>query len=414
MREDKYKRNMEQWKLVKKLTKEDHEKLGLSGNGYGVFSCNVCGKERYINITNIKRSLTVCSNGCHGRGSKSSSQTIIGKDDINTTHPHLTKYFVNDEDGYKYKAFSNKHIRVKCPHCNLERDMVVSHLTYYGFSCSMCGGGVSYPERFIFNILKNLNITFSTQFRFDSHPNKKYDFYLTIGEVNYIIEVHGSHHYQTSERYSKWKTYEEKHDNDLLKYDIAVYHGYEYNKNFFILDCRHSSCEWIRNSIENSELKEIIDISKIEWDKVEKESLSSLIKEVCEYWDNKRDISKTAVLFKLGRSTVQKYLRKGAKLGFCNYNGKEEKQKEVDRKSKKIVYVDVDDRVVIKFFDSSNDCSRQISYRQSHISSLARGEGKLHNRHWINSQKLGGMRGFYYIDSDDWENDKHIFKKTIN
>ena len=40
----------------------------------------------------------------------------------------------------------------------------------------------------------------------------------------------------------------------MYKYDLAVIGGYEYDKNYFIVDCRKSNVEYIVESLKKSKL----------------------------------------------------------------------------------------------------------------------------------------------------------------
>lgn len=59
-------------------------------------------------------------------------------------------------------------------------------------------------------------------------------------------------------------------------------------------------------------------------------SYSSNIKIACDYWNN--DIKNTkeiGKLMKLHRSTIYKYLKKGVKLGWCDYIPKKAKKETI-------------------------------------------------------------------------------------
>ena len=109
--------------------------------------------------------------------------------------------------------------------------------------------------------------------------------------------------------------------------------------------------EYIKNSILNSELNKIFDLSKIDWLKCEEFALCNLVKSVCDYWNDKKDWETTADLekiFKVGRTTIMDYLNKGRGLGWCNYNGKEELEKARRRKEKVVAMYDLDGNFIIK------------------------------------------------------------------
>ena len=118
-----------------------------------------------------------------------------------------------------------------CPYCGQKKYIAMGTIYGYGFSCPCCSDGISYPERVIALVLKALGINFKKQHKFNDYGEYYYDFYLI--DYGIIIEVHGEQHYEKFHRHSNWKTYNEEHENDMIKYDIAVLNGFEYSKTFF-------------------------------------------------------------------------------------------------------------------------------------------------------------------------------------
>ena len=81
--------------------------------------------------------------------------------------------------------------------------------------------------------------------------------------------------------------------------------------------------EYIKNSILNSKLNELFDLSKVDWLKCEEFALKNIVKEVCEYWEknnnNENIIPHMTNIFKCNDNTIRNYLHKGNKQGWCNY-----------------------------------------------------------------------------------------------
>lgn len=74
----------------------------------------------------------------------------------------------------------------------------------------------------------------------------------------------------------------------------------------------------------------MFNLNEVDWIKCEIFALSNQVKEVCDYWNNKEDWETTTNLmnkFNLNKNTIIKYLKQGAKLGWCNYNSKKEQIK---------------------------------------------------------------------------------------
>lgn len=260
-------------------------------------------------------------------------RVVKGINDVATTHPEFIKYFVNINDCYENTYGSNKYVELKCPDCGNIKIGTIHNLTNHNFRCTHCSDGISLPEKIMGIILRNLNIKFIKQYTPEWSRGKRYDFYLE--DFDFIIETHGSQHYD-EKRASYWKSYEEEHENDMYKYDLAVIGSYEYDKNYFIVDCRKSNVEYIVKSLKNSKLSDFFDWSKIDLDKLKYESMSSLMIEVCEYRNKHKckslDIEEK---FKISRQTVIEYLKRGNEIGLCEYNPKEEMKKGYEYSNKK-------------------------------------------------------------------------------
>lgn len=257
-----------------------------------------------------------------------------GINDISTTHPHLVKYFVNIEDTYQYSKSANKKVALKCPLCGFIKDITINYFYEKGFACNKCGDGVSYPEKIMHSVLEQLGIEFIARKKFKWSLNRAYDFY--IANTNNIIETHGKQHYEEGfiriKSNKKVRCLMEEQQNDRLKEQLAKENGIS---NYIVIDCRHSELEWIKNSILNSKLVKLFDLSNIDWLKCEEFALSSLVKDACNLWNN--GIKRTKVIsenLNVCQATIINYLKKGAKLGWCDYSIKESNKYRNQRISK--------------------------------------------------------------------------------
>jgi len=288
---------------------------GLDGSGYW-FKC-LDHPEHKSELKNIHG----FTNGQYGSINCNMCNMIV------TTHPKLVRYFINKEDIYKYSAFSSKKIPMKCPDCGYEKNKRISGLTISGFACPKCGDGVSYPEKFMFNVFEQLlDKDFQIQLSktsFNWCGDYKYDNY--IEKINSIIETGGLQHYE--ENHGNWKmSLDEIQINDFDKEWLARENKI---KNYIIIDCRKSEIEWIKDSIMNSKLPKLLDFKEddIDWLKCHEYACNSLVKMVCDLWNKGIKIIEIANKLKIGKSTTWRYLTQGTKLGWCNYSGKEEIKK---------------------------------------------------------------------------------------
>ena len=161
-----------------------------------------------------------------------------------------------------------------------EDETIVEHRTYGEFlkgtiaNPNVLSDGVSIPEKFMWNVLKELNIEFKTQLNkkdFDWCQNYKYDFY--IPSLNMVIETHGVQHYEKSNR---GRDLEEEQLNDRLKKELALNNNI---KNYVVVDCRKSELDWLKeNTIKK--LDNYFDLLNIDWRLVWNNSLKNLVYEV--------------------------------------------------------------------------------------------------------------------------------------
>ena len=144
---------------------------------------------------------------CAGR------KVIIGINDIATTHPQYVCFFKNKSDANQYTAGTKHRFEFVCPCCGHEKSMPFSNLIYQGFACPICSDGISYPNKFIIALLKQVvqlhpeNIELAQYkpekvfewaknvFNNNPHSKKAYDLYIPFDNP-IIIENHGPQHYE--------------------------------------------------------------------------------------------------------------------------------------------------------------------------------------------------------------------------
>ena len=189
---------------------------------------------------------------------------------------------VSEEDAKTHSRASNKSITVTCPNCGKIKNIKINRIYFEkSIGCS-CGDGVSYSEKIMISLLNQLDIKYIKEYKPLWSNNKRYDFYLV--DYNYIIECHGKQHYGDSFFARKnIKTLEDEQSNDIYKKELALSNGIN---EYVVLDCRKSDLKWIKNSILNSDLNNMFDLSKVDWLKCEEFALSNQVKKVCDYWCN--------------------------------------------------------------------------------------------------------------------------------
>ena len=308
---------------------------------YYKYTCNVCGwEEGWIPESSVlnKNNPQGCS-CCRGL-------TVVEKiNDIPTVAPFLIPYFQGGyEEAKLYTKSSGKDICPICPDCGRIKDKPMKISTIYknhSIGC-VCNDNISFGEKFVYNELNQLGLNFEYHKTFDwskkvqvDNPrlcgNKEYDFYFEYNEEGYIIEVHGSQHYengfQSIKSNKKIRTLKEEIENDNIKKELALKNGIK-EENYIVIDCRKSELEWIRdndNGILNSRLNEIFDLSLIDWLKCNEFTCTNLVKIVCELKRNNTESTTTDIskITKLSIDTVRVYLKRGNNI-WCKYDVKEE------------------------------------------------------------------------------------------
>ena len=241
---------------------------------------------------------------------------------ISITHPNLVEYLVYKENAVKYSIGRKENVSVKCPDCGFIKGMKLHNLMNRGFSCPRCSDGIPYPEKFFFSFLEQLNMDFKTQLSkttLDWCSSYQYDNY--IDDINIIVETHGIQHYEEKKI---WGSLKEIQENDRIKEQLAKENGV---RDYIVLDCRKSELEWIKNSIMKSELPQLINFKEvdIDWLRCHEHACSSIVKKACGLWDSgTKSTLKIADLLKTNRNTIIRYLKQGVKIGWCDYNPKEE------------------------------------------------------------------------------------------
>ena len=134
---------------------------------YKCVKCGTVGECKEAN--SLMRGVSGCG-VCGGR------KLVKGKNDFASVYPQYLIYFVNKEDAENVTFGSGKRVLTKCPICGEERKTRIVDLINKGFSCPKCGDGVSYPNRFMYCLLKQLNIDFQREKSFIWSKDRIYDF----------------------------------------------------------------------------------------------------------------------------------------------------------------------------------------------------------------------------------------------
>lgn len=349
--------------------------------GYN-YQCLVDGYKDKILESNLDKgmSCSVCANKI----------VSIGINDIWTTNPKLAELLANPEDGFLYSQGSSKKVDWKCSICGgIIKNRRIVDIRRQGFSCPNCSDSIPYTEKFMGSVLEQLNLNFQTQLTktvFDWCDGCRYDFY--IDSINCIIETHDAQHYKEQSKNSMFKrTLAEEQENDMIKQELALKNGI---KNYIIIDCRRSMLEFIKENILNSALSNFFDLNKIDWFKCHEYACSSLIKKACELWNNgNQSTVKIGKILKLNSSTIIVYLKKGAEIGWCDYDVAKVKINNINKFNKlptgcsSVICLTTNE-----IFNSIEDARKKYNVFNSAISNCCLGKYKSSGNHPVTGEKL--------------------------
>jgi AraC-like DNA-binding protein len=141
----------------------------------------------------------------------------------------------------------------------------------------------------------------------------KFDNYFEIKNKKYVLEMDGGLGHGK-------KTYDHKIDvegkeRDCKKENIAKEH------NITIIRVDASNDQKIQYNTYMA-LKEIVNLDDINWNKVVELSSKSLIKQVCEFYEENKNemlLKDIASHFCISGNCINRYLKFGKKYGWCNY-----------------------------------------------------------------------------------------------
>lgn len=271
------------------------------------YKCNKCGYKGWARKSSLINSKQGCA-CCRGY------VVVEGINDIPTTAPWMVKYFQGGYDEAKlYTKRSMKKIHPICPDCGMirEKEVVIDNIYKFKSIGCNCGDNISYPEKFMFNTLEQLQLMFKTQLNksmFDWCSSYKYDFYFEYNNEQYIIETHGMQHYTEKHRKHR-RTLLQEQENDRLKKELALANGIK-PENYIIINCSYSTLDWIKQNILNSRLNEIFDLNIINWKECSQYACTNLIKMVQELKQSDNTIKSIMNITKLSENTILRYCKK--------------------------------------------------------------------------------------------------------
>ena len=274
--------------------------------------CNVCG-----HIWPVKPTQLLSGKGCPVCGGLTIGPAPEYKNSIwASEYKNFFSKYLTEDQMKNLTPHTTKKIKIKCPDCGNIKEVRIHDMTRRGFSC-MCHDGHSYPNKFVFNVLSQLNLTITPEYSPQWAKDKRYDDY--IHGYNIIIENHGLQHYKNVN--FNTRTLEDEQQNDRYKYNLAMNNAIS---QYIVLDCRRSDMDWIKKSIMNSALPQILrfDEFDIDWVKAAEYASSNLKKRAAELFNDGHNINQIANILIKDSTSIRNWLKEATKIGWCNYTPK--------------------------------------------------------------------------------------------
>lgn len=388
------------------------------------YRCLNCGNEDWIVEYALGEHMHCGCNACCCPPKK----VVIGVNDITTTAPWMVKYFPNKEiDAQRFTKYAKNEVDFVCPDCGrIQHKSIMNVCAAKTLSC-VCGDRISYPNKYMYALLEQLNVSFEKEKTFSWESSKRYDFYIENNNQKIIVEMNGIQHYK-GKTHSRARSLEEEQENDKYKKRIAIENGID---KYFIIDCSLSDSDFIKNNIISSGMLDSINVStdKINWDKCDMIATSNFTKAVCDYKNANPNLSLSDIAkhFKTTKAVIWRYVKKGAKFGWCTYNVDESRkildsQNRIDHNQKPIYCLTND-----TYYRSASEAEKSLStanqtfYAKQIRQSILRGHNYLNykfiyiTREKFNQAKMlcpdNTVGNSFHIDRSN-ENDKRLQSNT--
>lgn len=348
------------------------------------YKCNTCGwDEGWIEESHL------IGKRCQGCSCCKGLTVVEGINDIPTTNEWMVKYFQGGYDEAKlYTCQSNRKINPICPFCGLISNSQVTISSIYKiryFTCS-CSDGVSYPNKFIRYLMHQLkalypSLEYEFEYQRDWTGKRSYDCWFKRMNKEYFVEMDGEQHKNGIFKHYGGRSLEEEQINDEFKNNLAR----KNNIDIIRIDrscTTHDKFVSIKDNVLKSIISSLFDLSLIDWHSLSESCEKNIVKEVADYWNKKdKDTTMTDIAnkFKTNRSVIRSYLKRGSKLGWCDYDPKIETKETIlknkIKNSKQVMNIETG-----IIFDSTHDCSRKSKdvfgrfIDSSSISQVCRGD----------------------------------------
>lgn len=249
----------------------------------------------------------------------SGNSVLRGFNDLWTTHPEIASMLKNKDVGYEISYGSNKKVDFVCSNCGNIKSISPKQLVSYGLGCNVCSTGISYPNKFIINLLQQCNIlNLEPEWSPGWIKPYRYDSYFSLNGNEYIVEMDGG----IGHGEKGYKGNDIDYDSiqrDKFKDEMAYQRGIHIIR----IDCKYTDMrtryQYVKNSVLNSELSNILDLSVVDFDLCNKVANKSLSMYAASEYDNGKSIRQISDDIGVSYDTVYSWLKRLASEGLCSY-----------------------------------------------------------------------------------------------
>lgn len=241
----------------------------------------------------------------------SNKRVLIGFNDLWTTDPDIANLLTNAQDGYMYTRGSEAKLDFTCKNCGFASKHIIYNATKYGVSCPKCSDGISFANKFMFNMLEQLQVDFDCEYSIIGQ-DYRYDFFLKT--YNMIIEMHGRQHY---EGWNDKRSLEEIQRVDKEKMIYAKKSGIN---TYIVINSSKSDMNYISNNIIQSKLSDLLDLSIVDWKQCLFYASSSMVKHAAKLYNEGYTNTEMFKKLHISMTTIWKWLKIAKDLNLCDYH----------------------------------------------------------------------------------------------
>lgn len=260
----------------------------------------------------------------------------------------------------EYKGVHQK-TSFRCKNCGNEWITAPSKITS-GRKCPFCNDGFSFPNKVIRVLLSFLKPKYyDFEYQIKGYDYQYDGYFIDNNNQKILIEMDGEQHRKTSTT-SNWKPLAEQQKIDKEKDKLAENNGYKLIR----VICPENHKEVIKN-LRESELKNYLNFSNVDWEEIMKQAEKSLIIELSSFFVQHPNSTKKILreTFHISDSTVGEYIKIGKDIGIIpieqnikRFNGKYNPETKEVLGSKPFLVYSVDNlNIPIHIFCSKNDCA---------------------------------------------------------